>query len=747
MKLLVLFVLLAFGQVRATARNSDRTITRVVKLLQEMLEKSQTEGNEERTIYAKFKCYCDQSEAEKRASIEQLTKQIEVLESEIERIQGDSGVLSSECAQLKADMAENEQARNDATGLRKKENTAFLAEETDLSGAIDQMKEAIEVLSEVGADQTHSTGAADNKKFMAGYGSDSTTLLSLQSRVRDALKAASAMMSPKQRSAASAFVQAPFTGTYTAQSGEVVGILKDMRDTFETNLASARDTEKKALAAYEAYMKIKQDAYDSMSASYEEKQKSLGDNDGELSSKKKALEEARNQLASDNEFLDKLLPLCSDKTKSYENRKVMRAQEEAAIAEAISILNSDAAFATFGTVTATSDAKLPPLKFIQMRSVRRHETGESRMRGLAKKLLEQASAKAHSARLAKVVALLNAENPFTTVLEEINKMLDLIKEEGEVDKKNLDWCNSERDTNNEELKTKNQEIVSLEESINKLDGIINEPETGLKALIAQTETALVQNTESQKTETAERTENNLAYQADVRNLVDAQGILKKAIKVLKAYYDDLEKKLAAGAAALMQEEPNAPDTWSAYEGQKGQGTDVISMLDYILDESHKEETEAHSEEEKSQAAYEDSMTTLKQEEADAQKNLAKLNDELAQKEKELLDTKEDLKRTTADRDAIKAYLAQIKPGCDFITTNFDTREANRATEKGALEKAVGLIKDTPAYKTAVAEAKVESFGKCKEPCTADEADVECKACMADVTIPAYCAGHAGTKGC
>merc|ERR1719321_1891819 len=123
-----------------------------------------------------------------------------------------------------------------------------------------------------------------------------------------------------------------------------------MRDTFETNLASAQEAEKKAAAAHKEFMKIKQEAYDDMSTSYEEKQKSLGDNDSELSSKKKALEEAQNQLASDNEFLDKLLPLCSDKAKSYENRKVLRAQEEAAIAEAISILNSDEAFATFGTV-------------------------------------------------------------------------------------------------------------------------------------------------------------------------------------------------------------------------------------------------------------------------------------------------------------------------------------------------------------------------------------------------------------
>merc|ERR1719473_971450 len=129
---------------------------------------------------------------------------------------------------------------------------------------------------------------------------------------------------------------------------------------------------------------------------------------------------------------------------------------------------------------------------------------------------------------------------------------------------------------------------------------------------------------------------------------------------------------------------------------------------------------AHQEEEKSQADYEDSMTKLKKEEAEAEKSLAKYQDDLATKEKELLEAQEDLKETTKDKEAIEAYLLKIKPGCDFITTNFKTREANRKTEKDALEKAVGLIKATPAFKTAVADATVESYGDCKKPCVEDK---------------------------
>merc|ERR1719160_113707 len=135
------------------------------------------------------------------------------------------------------------------------------------------------------------------------------------------------------------------------------------------------------------------------------------------------------------------------------------------------------------------------------------------------------------------------------------------------------------------------------------------------------------------------------------------------------------------------------------------------------------------------------MTKLKDEEAKAEKSLVDLQDDLATKEKELLEAQEDLKETTKDKEAIEAYLLKIKPGCDFITKNFKTREANRKTEKEALEKAVKLIKATPAYKSAMAAAKVEGFGDCKELCTRDEKGAKCQACLADVTVPAYCAGH------
>jgi len=721
-------------------QTGDNTITKVVKILQEMLEKSKKEGEEEREIFAKFKCFCDDNEAEKKQSISDLSRSINVLSSKIEELQGSTGGLSTECAQLRSDMMANEQARATAESVRNQEHEEFVAEETDMINGIDQMDEAITTLSEIGADQTLGDAAQDNNQFMAGF---EGLQKKMTPKVKQALDAVKLFLTPEQNSKMSAFLQAkaPFTGTYTSQSGQIVGTLKSMRDTFRANLASARATEASQLKAHEKLMETLAKAHSEMSDSYDAKQEGLGGNDDDLAAKKTQLSEDKAQKESDEEFLAKLLAMCAEKTKEYNERKLLRSNEDAAVAEAVSILDSDEAFAAFGKTDATSTGATG---FLQMSSrrvrVHMHEVSHNTK-------IINALQKANSPRAKKIAAMVQKGNPFTEVLGEIEKMLKLIVKEGEQDKENLDWCNTEREENDASHEEKVNQIDTLNGEIETLVETIDDPETGLKAQIKEAEESLLSCVNSQKTETKERTEANLLYQADIKNLVAAEDILGKAIKALRKYYDKLEERMDGYEFLQRKEDPQAPETFGNYEGQSSKGGDAIQMLEFILDETKKEETEAHSDEENAQHDYEDSMTDLKDEEASLEETLATLHETLAAKEEELFQKREEHKATTKEKESIEAYLSKIKPGCDFITENFDERESNRATETTAMETAVDLIKDTPAYKAAEAEKHEEGFGDCKDKCVDNEDHVECKACMADTTIPGYCAGHAGTPGC
>mmetsp|Transcript_36509 Transcript_36509/g.98836 ORF Transcript_36509/g.98836 Transcript_36509/m.98836 type:complete len:764 (-) Transcript_36509:129-2420(-) len=729
----------------ASLQTSDRTITQVVKLLQDMLDKSKADGDSVRELFGKHKCYCDDNEASKKQEIETLTKEIGLLESNIEELLSDSAVLSTEVAQLKADMEANVEARGKATAARNKENTDFVALEADLTDALSRMNDAIKVLADIGADQSMAQAAADHQKFMANY--KPATLLNLKETVRQALLAASAVVRKKQPPAIEAFLQAPFTGTYTAQSGEVIGILKDMRDTFKTNLQDAQASEQAALDAYNKFTDTMNKAHADMDNLYQSKQRSLSANDDDLGTKKGLLADAERQKGEAETFLDQLLAICAQKAKEYEQRTELRTNEDAAISEAIAILNSDAAFQTFGTVTAT---KSGPTALFQAKSVQRHQhnpQGHDAQRRQAQALLRQAAGSSRSMVLTKVIALLAADNPFTIVLTEIKKMIDLVAAEEQADDDQFDWCKTERKTSNDKLSAKKSQITTLNGEINKLTNAIEDPQTGLKAMIQSDEDALQANTQSQQTQTKDRTDDNLAYQRDVENLVEAERLLSEAVSVLKAYYD----KIAGSSLVAVSESagPAPPSTWDgAYKGQSGHGgATAISMIEFILSNTKKEEEAAHDAERTSQSAFEDSMSMLKDEEATLQGNLVDLQKSLAEKEEELLDKKKDLKATTAEQLSIEAYLEQIKPGCDFIVTNIGERKASRKAEDGALKNAMNLLKGTPVYQTAVALEHNESLDDCLSICTGDEAHVDCRACQAHVTVPGYCAGHPGTPGC
>jgi len=727
------------------ATNSQQsTITKVVVLLQDMLAKSKTEGDQERALFAKFKCFCDQNEEEKTESIEKVGKDISVLKSKISELQGGTGGLSVESAQLAAAIDANIQAVNEATTIRNKANTAYLTEKADMESAIDQMNNAIETLSEVGADQTLGA-AADTKQFMASQFLQSRTI---SSGARAALQAVSGFLEPAQANTVESFLQAeaPFTGTYTSQSGQVVGILKSMRDTFKANLAAATTAETQQLESHNVLVQTLVTAKTEMTASLASKQEGMGSNDGDLSAKEDQRDQAIAQKASDEVYLQKLLAMCEEKTNEYNERKMLRSQEDAAIAEAVAILNSDGAFETFGKGSATS--------FIQLRS--RHVRVHGGVTP-AQKQLKDVLLSVKSPRLEKIVAMVQtenqAENVFDVVLKEMAAMIEVIAEEEKADETKYEWCNYEYYQTEDEVDAKEDEKDTLSNEVTALTILINDPVTGLKAQIAATEASLLENVASQKSETKARAAGTVLYQEDIANLVAAQDILNKALKVLAKYYDMLAAKLAA--TAFLQEDPNAPTANFNAGGQSAAGGDAISALKFILAESIKEEKAAHTAEEASQTTYEDSMQGLKTAEAGSQKSLANLHTLTASKEEELLMKTKELKTTQAELDTLEAWWTEVwgnyhnglnPTECTFLWENFRGRTASRTAETAALNQAIVLIKATPTYQNFKASEKTEGFGDCSS-CNTNENHVECKACMAKVTKPAYCAGHAGTEGC
>merc|ERR1719392_91572 len=142
------------------------------------------------------------------------------------------------------------------------------------------------------------------------------------------------------------------------------------------------------------------------------------------------------------------------------------------------------------------------------------------------------------------------------------------------------------------------------------------------------------------------------------------------------------------------------------------------------------------------------MADLKKSEGQMQDTIADLSDQLAEKTETLIQTNEDLTKTLAEHKAVEKYLLKIKPGCDYITENIETRNEHRAAEIKALTAAEDTLKSTPVYKKAAAEAEKAALGECADKCPVGEPkNLACKACIAGITESAYCGGHKSDPVC
>merc|ERR1719409_730507 len=101
-------------------------------------------------------------------------------------------------------------------------------------------------------------------------------------------------------------------------------------------------------------MTVMSGEYDDMSALFEKRKKEIGETAELISRTTSEMNTAKERLSDDTDFLATLTSRCAKKKAEFDKRNMLRSQEEAAIAEAVAVLNSDAAFETFGSVSATS---------------------------------------------------------------------------------------------------------------------------------------------------------------------------------------------------------------------------------------------------------------------------------------------------------------------------------------------------------------------------------------------------------
>merc|ERR1719440_1964570 len=212
-----------------------------------MLKQLEKEAEEDEEIYDKMACWCETNDKEKTKSIAEAEQRIDDLTSAVEELTAASARLNTEIKNLEGEVAKNQEALDKATAIRQKQLAEFNEEEKDNLQAISALKAAIVVLSK------HHPSALQTESLI----NVATKVQQLMHKHAEVLREA---ITPKQRKTVASFIQAPadyfdasptFKQSYAPRSGQIFGILKQMKETFEANLASSQKEENENQKAYE----------------------------------------------------------------------------------------------------------------------------------------------------------------------------------------------------------------------------------------------------------------------------------------------------------------------------------------------------------------------------------------------------------------------------------------------------------------------------------------------------------------
>jgi len=660
MNLCILLLALSASSCTALVQDDskNRPVTKVINLLKDMISQMEKEAEEDEEVYEAMGCWCETNDKAKTKSIADAESAISDLTSAIEGFTASSAKLNTEIANLQKEVAKNSEALDSATAMREKELAEFNAEEKESLQTISSLKSAVIALSK------------HHEAAMLQTESSSSTMASLTmtTNLRQVLRKHSDMLNPRQRKVVAAFVQEGEDTGYEPASGEIFGILKQMKESFETNLANSQKEEMQSQKDYEDLKAAKETEIAAGSDLADKKTQELATADEKNAQSKESLEDTRNVLAADTEFLANLKEQCQNMDQEYEERTKTRQLEIQATSKALAFLSSDEAHDLF---TRT-------FNFVQVRN-----TVQSKRRVQASTTLSQAAKKFNDPRLSAlaVTARLDA---FTKVKKSIQDMIDKLIKEKEDEIKHKDFCIEELNTNEADTEMKERDKADLEAKIEDLamqiDTLAKDIEN-LKAEVAELQVQL-------KRAGEDREKQNKEFQVTVADQRATAKLLAAALNILKGFYD--KAALVQKSTSVQAAGQAPPPGFKSYEKNAASGG-VMGMMQSIIDDAKAMEAEAIRGEEDSQKAYEDFVKDSNASIEEKTKDITSKSEMKAKAEGDKVEAETEHEATMGELESLANENADLHKSCDFTLKNFELRQGARDDEIEALKQALAMF--------------------------------------------------------
>jgi len=637
----------------------NRPVSKVITLLKDMQKQLEAEQEADEEIYDKMACWCKTNDKEKSQAIKDAEQKISELQANIEENTAKVSQLAAEIKHLESEVAKNTESLGKATALRQKQLAEFNEEEKDLLQSIQALKNAVVVLEK------------HQKSRSLVQGGD---LIAIKEMLKHQMKHHSDMLdeviAPSQQRAITGFIQgtqeedAP---AYANQSGEIFGILSNMKETFESNLSNSQQEEQQNQAAYEDLKSAKEAEIKAGQEQIDTKTDEMAKASEQLAQDKVDMEDTQNNLSEDNKFLMMLKEKCAQTDAEWEARQKTRHEEISAVSAALNFLSSDDAHDLF---TKT-------FNFVQ---VELEAKGNKVLAARAARVLEKVAKKVGDPKMG-LLAQRTRLDAFTKVKKAIDDMVTQITQQKADEVKQRDFCIAGFHENEKDTASTTRDRDDLAALMDELESKIG----ALKAEIKDLQDQIAEMQKQLKRAGEDREVQNKEFQTTVADQRATQKLLNQALNVLKSFYEKGKK-----GTGFLQQGPPPPAGFQAYSNNAGSGG-VVAMITQIIQDAKAMEAEAIHDEEDAQKAYE--LYVQQTNDSVSEKNRSIVSKQAAKATAE-----GDLSTATSDHDGKETDLEQLAnesadlhKSCDFTIKNFDIRQEAMDQEVEALQQAKSIL--------------------------------------------------------
>jgi hypothetical protein len=650
--LFLTFALGAAFSVDFSSDSKEKPIQKVVRLMKEMQSQLDKEAEADEDMYEKLGCWCDTNEKAKTKANAINNQKVADLSATIEEFTAKSASLKTDLEELDKQVAASTASLAESTAIREKEAAEFHASELDAIQNIESLKGALMALGKV-------HGEASLAQL------DQQSLAQVKQLLKHHLEEHMAMfensLTLEEQKAAMNFAANPtaFLQEDAPQSGAILGILKQMKESFETNLASSQKDETNAKATFDEMKASKNKEISSAQELIDSKKAELAETDEKNAQSKEDLEDTSATIAADTEFLANLKDKCDSATADYVARSKVRNEEIKAVAEAMDILNGD-------------EARDLLLKFVQVSSLK--QTRMSASREHAAKYIQAAAKKLNKPQLSQLAVKIRLD-AFTKVKASIDEMITALKKTQADEVKQKDFCNKEFHEND----MKSTEKTNLKEDLKQALADLETSKATLADEIAAIKASITETHTEMKRAVEIRLAENTEFQMTITDQRATQEILAKALDRLKAFYAK-ESFLQVGRKGSQP----------GYKKNAG-ASSVMSMIDHIIEESKQEEKDTIKAENDANAAYNEFNTDASASVESMSKAMNNKAEELAKVDENHAKATGQLRATEADLLSLLKYLSELHTTCDFLIKYFDVRQTKRGEEIEALQQAKAIF--------------------------------------------------------